>query len=137
MLPLPWPDPGQIEDNQNRKVIRDFIEPSFPDRIHPPVGAMQHPFIDPGAAYKGILWDWDAYFSLRGLQPWKEKAGGVAEGCIRNFLDFQRADGSIPYAITKWSKKENEATRPPDSDKNSAKPLMAQFALMAFEYNGK
>ncbi|MBV6653956.1 MAG: hypothetical protein KI786_09395 [Mameliella sp.] len=120
----------------NKGIIRNFIRLSFPDRFHEPTGLMRYPFIDPGAAYKGILWDWDAYFSLRGLLPWKAEAGAIAEGCIRNFLDFQREDGSVPYAITKYSKK-NKSPRPADSDKNSAKPLLAQFAFMACEYTGK
>lgn len=118
----------------HEETINEFVEKAFSDRLHDPVGEMKHPFIDPGAAYKGILWDWDAYFSLRGLQPWKEKVAVNAVGCIRNFLDFQREDGSIPYSITQYSKKDKKV-RPNNSERNSAKPLMAQFALMAAEYS--
>jgi hypothetical protein len=40
----------------------------YPDRLRPAAGALAHPFVDPGTGYEDLLWDWDAFFCLLGLE---------------------------------------------------------------------
>jgi putative isomerase len=121
--------------NDYHGVLSDFFKREYPKRLNDPVGSIVYPYIDPGAAYDGLCWDWDAYFSLRGLNRWKQEVAPYAEGCVRNFLHFQGPDGSVPYAFTP-GKEHPGKNRPENSDRNSCKPLLAQFALMAHEYSG-
>lgn len=116
------------------KVLYNFFKEEFPKRINKPSGNIRFPYIDPGAAYSGLCWDWDAYFSLRGLAPFKKEVADAAVGCVKNFLSFQAEDGSIPYAINPKTDAEPK-NRAIDSDKNSCKPLLAQFALLAHNYS--
>ena len=115
--------------------IRRFVEGAFHAAVNEPAGGLRHPFIDPGGGYRGILWDWDAYFCLLGLEPWADRVADVARGCVQNFMDHQRDDGSIPYCFTEKAGPPGKE-RPADSPANSAKPLIAQFALMAARYQG-
>jgi putative isomerase len=116
--------------------VISYIERTFPACLNAPAGGLRHPFIDPGAGYRGILWDWDAYFCLRGLEPWADQVAEAARGCVLNFVDHQREDGSIPYALTQEAQP-GQPGRPADSRANSAKPLIAQFAMMAARYVGQ
>ena len=116
--------------------VRDHVERTFPGCINQPSGGLQHAFIDPGEGYRGILWDWDAYFCLLGLEAWSDQVADVARGCVLNFIDHQRDDGSIPYSLTEKSEPGGKG-RSADSPANSAKPLIAQFALMAARYTGE
>lgn len=117
-------------------LLLNYIKRDYPSKLNEPTGNLKHPYIDPGAAYSGLCWDWDAYFSLLGLKPWKKKVAVYAEGCIKNFLDFQRQDGSVPYSLSPKSEK-NQKIRAPESERNSCKPLLAQFTLLAREYGAR
>jgi len=116
-----------------RALVGNYIERTFPKYFNKASGGLRHPFIDPGEGYRGILWDWDAYFCLLGLEPWADQVADVARGCVLNFIDHQRVDGSIPYCLTEKAGKPGKA-RPADAAANSAKPLIAQFAVMAARY---
>ena len=109
--------------------LRDFFAAHLGECLRAPAGNLRHPYLHPGAGYAGILWDWDAYFCAVGLAPWMEQVRPHVAGCVRNFLDHQRADGSIPYSLTSQSVRQE--SRPADAPQNSAKPLLAQFALLA------
>ena len=113
--------------------VTAHIERTFRACLNAPAGGLQHPFIDPGEGYRGILWDWDAYFCLVGLKRWAAELGDVAVGCVRNFIAHQRPDGSVPYSLTARSIRDDQP-RQTDGAANSAKPLLAQFALLASEY---
>ena len=81
------------------------------------------------------MWDWDAYFSCVGFAALAEEddsIGVYAKGCVDNFVDYQRADGSIPYAVMAHHSTgpDKEAIREADSERNNCKPLLAQFALL-------
>lgn len=116
--------------------LRKFIHGASSACIHAPTGCLKHPFVDPGEGYRGILWDWDAYFCLLGLEPWADEVADAARGCVLNFVEHRREDGSIPYALTSRSSSGGHG-RAPDGAPNSAKPLLAQFALMAARYTGE
>ena len=54
--------------NQHYKeIVENYFKDSSFDMIAPSMGSMNHPFVDPGPQYRGQLWDWDSYFSVRAL----------------------------------------------------------------------
>ena len=113
--------------------LTEFIEREFPKRLHSPAGSLRHPYLDPaGEHYVDSLWDWDAHFCAAGLRPWAAQVAEHVQGSLLNFLDFQGKDGHIPYALNPDSEYRNE--RDPEQPWNSAKPILAQFALLALEY---
>ena len=59
---------GQPSMDELGSAIDRWARAAYPDRLRPPLGAIAHPYVDPGAAYTDVLWDWDAYFCCVGLQ---------------------------------------------------------------------
>jgi putative isomerase len=120
------------------RVVREFIAGVFGESLREPAGPLPHRFIDPGAGYRDLLWDWDAHFCATGLQPWARRVGPYVRGCVRNFLDHQAEDGSVPYCLNaRKTEPIRVANRPTESEQNSAKPLLAQMTRMACEYIGE
>jgi putative isomerase len=108
--------------------IENYLAAQRPTVPRTPEGSLRRPFVDPASVYRGQLWDWDAYFTLVALAPYLEDYSLVRD-CVLNFLDHQRADGSIPFVIsTEFS---GPLCRTEGSYLNSAKPVLAQMALLA------
>ncbi|MGH3740042.1 MAG: amylo-alpha-1,6-glucosidase, partial [Micromonosporaceae bacterium] len=110
------------------RTVEDYLSGRRAALVREPVGGLRRPFIDPSSVYTGQLWDWDAYFTLLALQPHLPVAP-VARDCVQNFIEHQRDDGSMPYRIAADSTPGGER-RPDDSPFNSAKPVLAQMALL-------
>ena len=122
----------------NQGIINEWLEGCYKDRLRPAMGILNHGFIDPGAAYTDVLWEWDAFFSTVGLSSLAGKdpeIGAYVKGCVDNFMEFALADGSITYAVMAHHSKRPEpgAVRDADSYRNQSKPLLTQFALFASE----
>lgn len=91
----------------DEKTIKDYIKTNIPQMLKEPRDFIHYPFIDPGAAYEGNVWDWDTYWSVYGLlsifdefdQEMQEKILLHSKGNVLNFLDHQLADGYIPMMI--------------------------------------
>lgn len=123
------------------KVIRDYIKANWRSSMNEPIGALKHKFLDPAADYRGQLWDWDSFFCGMALMDVYEDTADYLEGCIRNFIDNQADDGSIPYMINVGEEKEfsyalpvlDKKPRDAKSDLNSIKPLLAQMAKLVYE----
>jgi putative isomerase len=115
----------------------DWLRAVYPNRLGPAVDALAQPFLDPGAGYESMLWDWDAYFYCLGLERLSgedPRLGEHARGCVDNFLAFQAEDGSVPYCLTKQSAPDRG--RGPEEVRNGCKPLLAQFALLTLRCGG-
>ncbi len=110
-------------------------------------GIFAHPSISPalpGAQYSAELWDWDTYWTARGLFALAGKTGDAAfkadliehaRGSLFNFLDHQSASGRVPIVMSSTDKDANRF--PFDSrDRNQAKPVMAQLALLIADQSG-
>lgn len=124
------------------ETISAYIAAHWRRSMNEPRGVLAYKFLDPAAAYRGQLWDWDSYFCGLGLQNVYEDISDYVQGCVMNFLSLQRKDGSIPYMIT-VSDQYMEAlpelsmeARDEKSDLNSIKPLLAQMALLARKEGG-
>ncbi len=122
--------------SRDYETVRDHIASAFPDSLREPSGPLKHRFIDPGEGYRDILWDWDAHFCATGLAPWAQETGPYVQGCVLNFVDHIREDGSIPYSLSARSGPNApcEARRADGSPLNTIKPLLAQMTLMACDY---
>ena len=124
---------------ENKRSIEEWLLGTYRDRLRPASGVLAHPYVDPGAAYTDVLWDWDAYFSCVGFASLAEKdnsIGGYAKGCVDNFVAYAGADGSIPYAVMAKSgtNPDPERRRDASSERNACKPLLAQFALLTVDH---
>ena len=97
--------------------------------------------MDPAAAYDGQLWDWDSFFCAKALYDVYDDIGEYIEGCLLNFCEYAREDGSIPYVIYADDSKSNALPmfnikqRGEDCDFNSAKPVLAQMAMLGYRKN--
>ena len=122
---------------QDSQAVQTYIASVYRESLRPATGPLQHGFIDPGAGYRDLCWDWDAYFCAVGLEAWASEVGPYVRGCLLNFLDHMRADGSVPYCLNaRLASIETPPGRPADSEANSIKPLLAQMACLAADYLG-
>lgn len=117
--------------------------------LRPAIGILRYPSISPSLpdkTYSTSLWDWDTYWTARGLfrVAALSKDAGLhakvcehAKGSLLNFLDHQSEDGRIPILISEenpdffGSVKKDRA-----SHTNQAKPVMAQLALLVADQLG-
>ena len=120
------------------EVVLQYIESVYAESLREPSGPLRHRFIDPGAGYRNLLWDWDAHFCAMGLEPWAARVGPYVHGCVLNFLDVVQSDGSVPYCLNaNVPEPPSRGPRAPDSAANSIKPLLAQMTRMACAYTGR
>lgn len=108
--------------------IEAYLHPRRATLPRPAEGRLRHRYVDPDAGYRGQLWDWDCLFTLLALGDQADPA--LIGECVDNFVDHQRSDGSIPYVIPAHGDADS-APRSPQSPRNSAKPVLAQMAVLA------
>ena len=126
-----------------RAELLAYFAAAAPQLLRPAEGVLTHASIAPalpGKQYSTTLWDWDTYWTARGLFQVAAHKGDaalrrqVAEhaiGSFRNFFDYQSDEGRVPILIT-VRKQDPLGTlakdRPPSQ--NQAKPVFAQLALL-------
>ncbi|MGH9345099.1 MAG: MGH1-like glycoside hydrolase domain-containing protein [Terriglobia bacterium] len=130
--------------------LTDYFRGVAPKLLRPAEGVLRHPSISPslpGKAYSTQLWDWDTYwtarglFRLAGLTGDKDLHRNVAEhaqGSLLNFFDHQSDAGRIPIMIDvnnadPFGCLRSEAPNP----NNQAKPVMGQLALLIADELGE
>ncbi len=125
--------------DEQQTCFHTWLEDASVTRFCPAAGGLRHPYIDPGSGYEDILWEWDSYFCLHGMEPMAAedpRVGLHARGCVDNFLEHQGPDGHVPYAMTPKTASETRNARTLDSVRNTAKPLLTQFARLAIRCGG-
>jgi len=149
-LPAP-PAAGPISDSSwssdARKAatgqLLHYFGKTAPQLLRPAEGVLVHPSIAcslPGKRYSTNLWDWDTYWTTRGLFRFAatssdpalgKKVGEHGIGSFRNFFDHQSDEGRIPMLIDVHSadplgclKKDRPKSQ------NQAKPVFGQLALL-------
>ena len=121
-------------------IIKSYIKDNWRKSMNEPTGDLKHKFLDPAADYRGQLWDWDSFFCGMAIVDVYPDAVDYVEGCVRNFLDNQASDGSVPYMIDVGEERTfsyalpilDRKPRPADSELNSVKPLLSQMAMLVF-----
>jgi putative isomerase len=149
MVPAPasQPIPSSLWSSEERKEaigqLLGYFGKTGPQLLRPAEGILAHPSIAcslPGKRYSTQLWDWDTYWTVRGLFQFakisndpelRNKVGEHAIGSFRNFFDHQSEEGRIsimldvknadPFGTLK-------ADRP--KSQNQAKPVFGQLALL-------
>jgi putative isomerase len=130
------------------RLIAYFVA-NAPRLLRPAGGVLKYPSISPSlpkSAYATQLWDWDTYWTARGLFAVAKRSGDAelrgkvtehARGSLLNFLDHQSDEGRIPIMISVDNPdvfgcvKKDRAVH-----QNQAKPVMAQLALLVADEAG-
>jgi len=144
---VPASAPGPSWSPESRKEatgqLLGYFGKTTPQLLRPAEGILTHPSIAPslpGKRYSTSLWDWDTYWTTRGLFRFaqvsndpglKNKVAEHAVGSFMNFFDHQSDEGRIsimldvknadPFGTLK-------ADRP--KSQNQAKPVFGQLALL-------
>lgn len=126
--------------------IRAYVVEHVKDILKQPRSFIRYPFIDPGAAYDGNLWDWDSYWSVYGLlqmmrdfdEDTKEQVLTHAKGNIYNFFDHQLEDGYIPMMIEagKWPEPYLNMRHKEGVRMNMHKPFLCTQICLISDYIG-
>jgi putative isomerase len=140
------PGIDHISAEQRQRYAGDllaFFAGTAPQLLRPPSGVLTYPSISPSLpnrTYATSLWDWDTYWTARGLfrfaklrqdRELHRRIGEHAIGSLMNFLKYQSPDGRLPILIT-VDKADFFGSLAPDRPrhKNQAKPVMTQLALL-------
>ncbi len=128
---------------EKQDVLKAYIKDNWHRSFNEPTGVLKYKFLDPAAEYRGQLWDWDSYFCAVAVIDMFPDTVEYLRGCVLNFLEHQRSDGSIPYMISADQGDPMPALpklgikcRDKDCDLNSMKPLISQMVMMVYSKTG-
>ena len=91
--------------------LLNYFGKTAPQLLRPAEGVLAHPSIAcslPGKRYSTSLWDWDTYWTARGLFRFatisndpalRKKVGEHAIGSFMNFFDHQSDEGRISIML--------------------------------------
>lgn len=126
-----------------------YFGKTAPQLLRPAQGTLAHPSIScslPGRHYSTNLWDWDTYWTARGLfrfaaisndSAFRKNAGNHAIGSFTNFFDHQSDEGRIPMLIDVHSADPLGCLKPDrPKSQNQAKPVFGQLALLVADETG-
>lgn len=113
----------------------------------PPRSFIKYPFIDPGSAYEGNVWDWDTFWSVYGLlnlpelsdtEAKRQKLMDHAKGNVRNFIDHQLEDGYIPMMIevADWPEPYLNMKHKEGVQMNMHKPFLCSQICLISKFDG-
>lgn len=126
----------------------EYLRGKGPMLLRNAQGLFRYPSIAPslpGETYSAELWDWDTMWTARGLfnlarvtndRAFHRRLVDHAKGSLVNFLDNQSPEGRLPIVMASTDK---DAHRFPFTarDRNQAKPVMAQLALLVADETGE
>lgn len=140
---------GGVSGNRREtaKPLIAYLRSNGASLLRPAQGLFRHPSIAPSlpkAQYSAELWDWDTLWTARGLfalarstndQAFHRRVVEHTKGSLLNILDNQSAQGRLPIVMAST---DADANRFPfdAEDRNQAKPVMAQMALLATDEGG-
>jgi putative isomerase len=126
-----------------------YFGKTAPQLLRAAEGILVHPSIAcslPGKQYSTNLWDWDTYWTARGLfrfatisndPAFRAKVGEHAIGSFINFFDHQSDEGRIPMLIDVHSADPLGCLKPDrPKSQNQAKPVFGQLALLVADELG-
>ena len=134
------------------KIVEEYFKDRAFAMLKPPCGELIYPYIVPGAAYSGQIWDWDSYFSMLALMEiceyfkddpefdYEERKRRVIEGgkgYILSFLNVQLSDGFIPIMVDETRMKDDSwaSEHFDDPYENQHKPFLCQGVLNISRYS--
>lgn len=123
--------------------LLDYFGKTAPQLLRPAEGILLHPSIAcslPGRRYATQLWDWDTYWTTRGLFRFAaisndpallKNVGDHAIGSFLNFFDHQSDEGRIPILLDVKDADPLGCLKPDrPKSQNQAKPIFVQLALL-------
>lgn len=126
-----------MDIRERNNILKQYIKDNGRSSMKEPSGELKYKFLDPAAVYRAQLWDWDSFFCGTALIDVYEDVAEYVKGCVLNFFDHARKDGSVPYVIDVNEEKMfalpslSITERDEKCDINSIKPLLAQMTLLA------
>jgi putative isomerase len=136
--PLSHADRGEAAD----RLLR-YFRGTAPQLLRPAEGALKFPSIAPslpGKQYSTSLWDWDTYWTTRGLFRFANLThdsalhARIAEhaiGSLNNFFAEQSPEGRLPIMIDVHHSDLFGSLQPAAPNyRNQAKPVFGQLALL-------
>lgn len=134
----------------DRELIRDYLFEKLDKVMKKPYGNYKYPFVDPGSAYDGNLWDWDTFWAMYAMigvaenqsehteEGFREKLIECGKGNVKNFLSFQLEDGYIPMMINEPEADEPYLIRKHNEGEilNMHKPFLCQQICLVSGYAG-
>jgi putative isomerase len=136
----PWPAGARKEAAGQ---LLNYFGKTAPQLLRPAQGVLTHPSIAgslPGRRYATNLWDWDTYWTARGLFRFatlandpalRSSVGGHAIGSFLNFFDHQSDEGRLPILIDVHNPDPLGCLKPDrPKSQNQAKPVFGQLALL-------
>lgn len=131
----------------DKQALLGYFRANGPKLLSKPQGLFKHPSIAPtlpGTEYSTSLWDWDTLWTVRGLfglaqatndARFRAAVAEHARGSLFIFFDNQAASGRLPIIMASTDKDANRF--PFDArDRNQAKPVMGQLALLIADQVG-
>jgi putative isomerase len=129
--------------------LLNYFGKAAPQLLRPAQGILQHPSIAcslPGKRYSTNLWDWDTYWTTRGLfrfaaisndPAFRKKVREHAIGSFRNFFDHQSDEGRIPMLVDVHSADPlGSLKKDRPKSQNQAKPVFGQLVLLVADEIG-
>jgi putative isomerase len=132
----------------NEQLLLDYFAVEGPKLLRPAKGGLRHPSISatlPGASYSTQLWDWDTYWTARGLfqlaertkdRELCEKICVHARGSLACFFESRSSNGRIPIMIDESDPDPFGCLDEQNPEINQAKPVFAQIALLVADASG-
>lgn len=124
------------------RLLKGFFQENGASTKKEPSGFLTHRFLVPGGCfYSDTLWDWDSWLS--GVMLGQVELDGQREGeffdyqagCIQNFFDMQRPDGSIPICATSQGIMSDDGLS--FEGRNPHKPVLLQHAAFLVQHYGR
>lgn len=121
-------------------LIHNYSRENYSQMIRKPDGLLHHPFIVPGSkAYTNCLWDWDSWLTniavrqiMQDNEDYNLEFTVCEKGCIINYLEHIKSDGSIPIVISP----DHTLPRQETIEKtNIHKPCLVQHAAFVIREN--
>ena len=132
-----------------RSRLLHYFARTAPQLLRPAEGFLKHPSIAPslpGKTYSTNLWDWDTYWTARGLFAFAKMTGNDAlhrricehaVGSLKDFLDHQSETGRIPIMVSvDRIDLLGSLKKTCPNYRNQAKPIFGQLALLAADEMG-
>lgn len=137
-----------MNTKSDRQLIQDYLFQKLDKVMKTPYGNYKYPFVDPGSAYDGNLWDWDTFWAMYSMinvaengdapEGFRERLIECGKGNVLNFLSFQLEDGYIPMMVHE-PHSENPYLIKKHKDGeilNMHKPFLCQQVCLVSEFSG-
>lgn len=136
------------QNKTDRELIKDYLFLKLDKVMKKPYGNYKYPFVDPGSAYDGNLWDWDTFWAVYAMigveencdvaPDFKEKLIECGKGNVLNFLEFQLDDGYIPMMVNEPNAETPYLLKKHKEGEilNMHKPFLCQQICLVSGYSG-